>query len=477
MLTKPGNPSATTMRALAIKEVWTKELGIILRLAGPLIASQMAHMVMVFTDTVMMGHLGPEALAGGGLGAASYNLISFFCVGVIAAVGTLVAIRHGAGDTVSATRLTQNGLWLAWGMALIAALLLWNLEPILLRLGQQEANVHMAGQFLTTLPFALPGFLTFMALRGFTSALGRAGPVMAISVGGAAANFLLNYALIHGLFGLPHLGLMGIGLVTAIVANSMALLLTLHIRWHRAYAAYPIRQGLMRPSLTYLKELWRLGLPIGGTYAVEVGLFTFAAFCMGAMGKTQMAAHQIALQSVSMAFMIPVGISYAMTMRIGLHYGAGNLLQARQTGRIGIVFGTLVMLGFALLFWLAPHAVIGLFLDPANPAYRDVIDLAVKLLAIAAWFELFDGAQTLAMGAIRGFKDAKTTFLIGLASYWLIGAPAAWTFGFYAQGGAIGVWWGLALGLACAALALTIAFERKTRRLLRQTPVGAAVLA
>jgi MATE family multidrug resistance protein len=473
---KPCTPSATPMQPVATQAPWIKELRTILRLAGPLIASQMAHMLMVFTDTVMMGHLGPDALAGGGLGAASYSLISFFCVGVIAAVGTLVSIRHGAGDNVGATRLTQAGLWLAWGMALIAALVLWNLEPILLRLGQNEANVHMAGQFLITLPLALPGFLSFMALRGFTSALGRAGPVMVISLGGVAVNFGLNYALIHGLFGLPHLGLMGIGLVTAVVANSMALLLALHIRQHPAYAAYPIRQGLMRPSFAYLKELWRLGLPIGGTYAVEVGLFTFAAFCMGAMGSTQMAAHQIALQSVSMAFMVPVGISYAMTMRIGQHYGAGNLLQARLAGRVGIAFGALIMLGFALLFWLAPYQVVSLFLDLDNPAYRDVIDLAVKLLAIAAWFELFDGTQTLAMGAIRGFKDAKTTFVIGLACYWLVGAPAAWAFGFYAQGGAMGVWWGLALGLACAALALTVAFERKTSSLLRQAPVVASVM-
>ncbi|NAS61272.1 multidrug transporter NorM, partial [Pseudomonas syringae pv. actinidiae] len=312
------------MQQPALKELW-----IILRLAGPLIASQMAHMLMVFTDTVMMGKIGPEALAGGGLGAATYSFISFFCVGVMAAVGTLVSIRHGAGDSEGVTRLTQAGLWLAWGMALIAALLLWNLEPILLQLGQAEANVHMAAQFLITLPFALPGLLSFMALRGFTSALGRAGPVMTISVAGAVANFVLNYAMINQWLGLPNLGLMGIGLVTAIVTNCMALALAWHIKRHPAYAAYPISKGLSKLSRSHLKELWRLGLPIGGTYAVEVGLFTFAAFCMGAMGSTQMAAHQIALQTVSMAFMIPVGISYAVTMRIGQYYGAGNILMAR----------------------------------------------------------------------------------------------------------------------------------------------------
>jgi MATE family multidrug resistance protein len=450
------------MQQPAIKELW-----FILRLAGPLMASQMAHMLMVFTDTVMMGHIGPDALAGGGLGAATYNFITFFCVGVMAAVGTLVSIRHGAGDTKGATSLTQAGIWLAWGMALVAMLILWNLEPILLHFGQTESNVHMAGQFLITLPLALPGLLTFMALRGFTSALGRAGPVMAISLCGALANYLLNYAFIHQLFGLPSLGLMGIGLVTAVVTNAMALALALHIRSHSAYAAYPIRQGFWQISRSHIKELWRLGLPIGGTYAVEVGLFTFAAFCMGAMGSTQMAAHQIALQTVSMAFMVPVGISYALTMRIGQHYGAGNLLLARTAGRAGIIFGASVMLGFGLLFWLAPHVVIGLFLDINDPQFADIVELAVKLLAIAAWFELFDGAQTIAMGALRGFRDARTTFLVGLASYWLVAAPAAWVFGFHTGYGPTGVWWGLALGLFCAALALVWAFERKTSKLMR----------
>jgi MATE family multidrug resistance protein len=355
-------------------------------------------------------------------------------------------------------------------MALGAGLLLWNLKPVLLLFGQTESNVQAAGQFLIFLPFALPGYLSFMALRGFTSAIGRATPVMVISLGGTVANFLLNYALITGMFGLPKLGLMGIGLVTAIVANLMALALAWHIRRHPAYDAYPLRAGLLRLNRQYLKELWRLGLPIGGTYAVEVGLFAFAALCMGTMGSTQLAAHQIALQIVSVAFMVPAGMSYAITMRIGQHYGAGQLLDARLAGRVGIGFGAVAMLCFAMVFWLLPNQLIGLFLDHNDPAFRDVINLAVSLLAVAAWFELFDGVQTIAMGCIRGLKDAKTTFLVGLGCYWLIGAPAAWWMAFHLNWGPTGVWWGLALGLACAAVSLTLAFEWKMKRMIRREP-------
>ncbi|TBU73161.1 NorM family multidrug efflux MATE transporter [Phytopseudomonas daroniae] len=442
------------------------ELIAILRLSGPLIAAQLAHVLMVFTDTVMMGLLGPQELAGGGLGAASYSFVSIFCVGVIAAVGSLVAIRHGAGDTPGVTRLLGTGLWLGWALALGAGLLLWNLAPALLWAGQSPANVGNAMTFLQALLFALPGYMTFMALRGFTAAIGRPGPVMAISLGGALANFVLNYALIKGWFGLPALGLAGIGMVTALVSTVMAILLAIHTLRHRAYAAYPWFQGLRHPARAELKELLRLGLPIGGTYAVESALFAFAVLCMGALGSTQLAAHQIAIQSVYVAFMVPVGISYAVTFRIGQHYGAGRLLHARWAGRLGIAIGAVCMLGFASLFWLAPYWVVGLFVDRFDPAYAEVVSLAVSLLAIAAWFELFDGIQNIAMGAIRGLKDANTTFFVGLGCYWLIGAPMAWLLTFHFGWGAHGVWWGLASGLACAAIALTLAFEVKTGRIL-----------
>lgn len=453
------------------------EFSALLRLAGPLIAAQLAHVLMVFTDTLMMGLLGPAALASGGLGAASYSFVSIFCVGVIAAVGNLVAIRHGAGDAGGVARLTQNGLWLGWGLALLAGLGLWHLQPALLYFGQAPDSVAGAMQFLASLVFALPGYMSFMALRGFTAAIGRPGPVMAISIGGALANLILNYALIEGWFGLPHLGLAGIGLVTALVMNVMALLLAWHALRHPAYAGYPLWRGLLRPRWSELQELLRLGLPIGGTYAVESGLFAFAALCMGALGSTQLAAHQIALQSVYVAFMVPVGISYAVTFRIGQHFGAGRLREAQRAGRLGIGLGAACMLGFAGVFWLAPEWVVGLFLDRFDPAYREVIDLAVGLLAIAAWFELFDGVQTIAMGAIRGLKDAKTTLLVGLGCYWLIGVPAAWLLAFPLGWGAEGVWWGLAAGLACAAFGLSLGFEWKTARLLRPArPLNQACL-
>jgi multidrug resistance protein, MATE family len=445
------------------------ELRALLRLAGPLISAQLAHALMIFTDTLMMAMLGPEALAGGALGATCYFIFSIFCTGVIAAVGSLVAIRHGASDPAGVTRLIQNGLWLALLLGIVSALCLNGLGPLLPYLGQEPGAASQAMAFLHPLSLALPGYLCFMALRGFTSAIGHPGPVMAISIAGTIANFIINYALIQGWLGLPTLGLSGIGMTTALVSSAMALALALYIRPAPIYHRYALRLG--RPQRAEMRALLRLGLPIGGTYAAEQGLFTFATLCMGALGSVQLAAHQIAMQTVALAFIVPQGLSYAVTFRVGLHYGAGRLPLSRLSGHLGMLLGAGLMLMFALLFWLLPEWIIGLFLDRHDPAFAEIITLAVSLLAIAAWFELFDGLQSIAMGAIRGLNDGRLTLLIGLTGYWCIGAPLAWLLAFPLGWGAHGVWWGLAAGLAVTASGLVLGFQWKTQRLQRRQGV------
>ncbi|MDN5517752.1 MAG: NorM family multidrug efflux MATE transporter, partial [Pseudomonas sp.] len=322
------------------------ELGALLRLAGPLISAQLAHALMIFTDTLMMAMLGPQQLAGGALGATCYFIFSIFCTGVIAAVGSLVAIRHGAGDPNGVTRLLQSGLWLALLLGIVSALCLNGLGPLLPHLGQDPGAANQAMAFLRPLSLALPGYLCFMALRGFTSAIGHPGPVMAISILGTVANFVINYALIKGWFGLPSLGLSGIGMTTAVVSSAMALALALYTLISPTYQRYQLRRGMGRPQRAEMRALLRLGLPIGGTYAAEHGLFTFATLCMGALGSVQLAAHQIAMQTVAMAFIVPQGLSYAVTFRVGLHYGADRLHLSRLAGHLGMAVGAALMLLF-----------------------------------------------------------------------------------------------------------------------------------
>jgi len=444
------------------------ELLALLRLALPLIGAQLAYVAMVFTDTLMMGRLGPAALAGGGLGAAVYSFVSVICVGVVTAVANLAAQRRGAGDQEGVAAVTAAGIWIALALALLAGSLLWHSEPLLALAGQPEESRQAAEVFLRGLAFALPGHLLFMTLRGFTSALERPGPVLAIVLGAAGLNALLNLALLHGWGGLPRPGLAGIGAVTAVVMNGAALCLALYITHHPAYAAYPLARYLRRPDRRALGATLGQGLAISGTYAVEACLFLAAALCMGALGSTALAANQIANQLVYLVFMLPAGLSYATSIRIGQHQGAGRPREALLVGRLALASGVLLGLGMALVFWLLPATLVSLFLSRATDSA--LFDLARGLVLIAAWFVIVDGVQAIAQGALRGIGQARLGLLGGLLCYCLVGALGAWLFGVHLAWGPRAVWWSLALGLACAALLLTVMFEALLRRQLPAHP-------
>ena len=437
------------------------ELLALLRLALPLIGAQLAYVAMVFTDTLMMGRLGPAALAGGGLGASVYSFVSVICIGVITAVANLAALRRGAGDTEGVAAVTAAGIWIALALALLAGCLLWNIEPLLALAGQPEESRQAAAVFLRCLAFALPGHLLFMTLRGFTSALERPGPVLTIVLGAAALNALLNLALLHGWGGLPQPGLPGIGTVTAVVMNGAALCLALYITRHPAYAPYRLARYLRRPDRRALADTLGQGLAISGTYAVEACLFLSAALCMGTLSTTALAANQIAYQLVYLVFMLPAGLSYATSIRIGQHQGAGRPREVLLVGRLAIGGGAVVMSGIAVLFWCFPGWFVGLFLADAH---SPVAELARQLVLIAALFVIFDGTQCIAQGALRGIHQARLGFYGGLLCYCLIGAGSTWLLGVQAGLGPHGVWWGLALGLACAAVLLAGAFEWLMRR-------------
>ncbi|MEH3022095.1 MAG: NorM family multidrug efflux MATE transporter [Pseudomonas oryzihabitans] len=448
------------------------ELLALLRLALPLIGAQLAYVAMVFTDTLMMGRLGPAALAGGGLGAAVYSFVSVICVGVITAVANLAALRRGAGDARGVAAVTAAGIWIALALAVVAGSLLWHIEPLLALAGQPEESRQAAGVFLRCLAFALPGHLLFMTLRGFTSALDRPGPVLVIVLGAAALNALFNLALLQGWGGLPRPGLAGIGAVTALVMNGAALCLALYIARHPAYAAYPLARYLRRPDRRALTETLGQGLAISGTYAVEACLFLAAALCMGALGATALAANQIANQLVYLVFMLPAGLSYATSIRIGQHQGAGRPRAALLVGRLALASGALLGLGVALVFWLLPTFLVSLFLPRATDSA--LFDLACTLVSIAAWFVIADGLQAIAQGALRGIGQARLGLLGGLLCYCLVGALGAWLFGVHLGYGPRAVWWSLALGLACAALLLMLLFEALLRRQLPSHPAGRA---
>lgn len=458
-LTSPG-PLISSRR----HDAWLAEARELLRLAVPLAATQLAQMLILATDTAMLGHLSKVALAAATLG----NTIFFFCwllgSGPAQAVSPMIA--HIQGEHAKATRprhrravrvVTRMGLWsaLLWTPPLLAVL--YYTRPLLLFFRQDPALAADAAIYVSSLAFGLPFALGFQALRSFATALNR--PMEPMLVMGAAVlfNALGDYALIFGNFGLPRLGLFGAGLASALSNLFSCAALLAFVLLAPGQREYRVLRRFAQPDWRRLRELFRLGMPIGVTMIFEVALFNGAALAMGVIGVTALAAHQVAITIPSLTFMIPLGIGLGATVRVGLAAGAGDRKEARRAGFTAMGIAVLFMSATSLLLLLFPRAIASLWL-PDVPANADVLALAVTFLHVGAAFQLVDGIQVTASLSLRGLKDAHAPMWIAGASYWLVGAPVSLFLGFGLGLHGFGIWLGLALGLAVAAVLLSARF-------------------
>ncbi len=441
-----------------------EELRDTLWLAGPVVAAQLAQISMGFVDTVMVGRLGQEALAGVALGNTAFFFGLIVCLGAIQAVGPMVSQAHGAGEHEPVERSVRQGLWLGVVLAVPAVLILWNIAPVLRAVGQPASAVDAAEGYLHAI---LGGFLPalwFMALRSFVEGLARPLPVTLITFVGVALNIGANYVLMFGAWGLPALGLEGTGWASTLVFWVLFGLLALFVVRVEPFASYRIFRGLRTPDLTYFRELVRIGWPIGVSSGIEAGLFMLTALMVGVLGTVPLAAHQIALQCAAFTFMVPLGVGIAGSVRVGQAVGRGQPEAARRAGYASMLLAGVFMTGAAMLFWMAPHTIVRLYIDPAAPGNAEVVALAVSLLGVAALFQVFDGVQVAAMGALRGLKDTRVPMLIALFTYWGIGLSTGYGLGLRWGWGAEGLWWGLVVGLAAAALLLSARFYRRVRK-------------
>lgn len=444
------------------------ELGILLAMAGPLMAAQLSKVIMVFTDTYMMGQLGAEALAGGGVGASIYSFLTFSFSGVISGIGTLIAIAHGAKDTVGVQRTCQSSILIALALSALGMLALWLAAPLLRSLGQPPQSIDSFIAFTRAVAFALPGYLVFMALRNFVSALGDTKPVMVISMAAALLNLGLNLVIIKQWFGIPYLGLSGIGAVTASVSLLMAIALASYIAMTPRYRAYRIFKGILRIDWGVLWQAFRFGIPTGLSFAIELSLFTCAALMMGYFGVVAQAAHHVAMQAVLIAFAVPISLSSATSYRVGQLLGAGRVEDIKLVARIGLGCGALASLVFAPLFLLFPTEIASLFVSSSTADSQLLKSTVASLLAVAVWFLLFDGAQNILLGALRGLKALKISLALVAIFYWGIAIPAAYLLGIHLQLGPRYIWAGLAIGLAAATVAMYLSLELIVSRLIRQ---------
>lgn len=438
-----------------------RELQALLTLAGPLVLAQLAQTSLSFVDTVMVGRLGQGALAGIAVGGVLFAFTVIVSSGVLYAVGPLASQAHGAERPDQVAAAVRQGLWLALLLSAPGLLMFGFAEPLLLALGQEAAPTEAAAGYLRAMMWALPSVLLGVPLRGFLEAMADSRPIMVIALLGVGLNVPANIALMYGYWGFPALGLVGTGYASALVYALMLVGLALYIRLR--YSRYGIFEGLRRPDPATLGELVQVGVPIGMTAGFEVGLFGAAALLMGVIDAVQLSAHQIAIQSASVTFMVPVGISLATAVRVGHAVGRRDPDGVRRAGLLGAALCVVAMVLSASLFRFAPGLVIGLYLDPAAPENAELVRYAAAFLGVAALFQVVDGLQVSMASALRGLKDTRRPMLLTLIAYWLVGMPVGvWlAFGVGLEGR--GLWLGLVAGLTLAALLLSLRFWQRLR--------------
>ncbi|WP_254564776.1 MATE family efflux transporter [Oscillatoria sp. HE19RPO] len=445
------------MHSLSQSKVFS-EAKATLHLAIPLIAAQLAQAATGFVDTVMMGLLGSETLAAGGLGAIIFFTVILISTGMVSSVGAIAATAQGAGELHRISRLTIQGLWLTLALSVPMGFLIWNLTPLLLRFGQDPTAVAFAQTYLQALIWGFPAAVGFAVLRNIFSALNYTRPIMAIVACCVPLNIGGNYVLMFGKFGLPVLGLAGIGWASTLSFWVMFIAAASFLTLSRRLKPYHI----FRTSYQFdAREFWgivKIGWPIAGLFAIENGLFAVTTFLMGTLGTVTLAAHNIALQTANITFMVPVGLSLATTVRVGQAMGRKDILSARRAGYVGIAMGVSFMSLTGLFLWTNPDKIVALYLDIQNSDNQPVLESAISLLGIAAMFQIFDGMQVVAAGALRGVKDTRIPMLIGFLGYWCIGLCSGYILGLRLNFGGVGLWLGLVLGLAFSGLLLTCRF-------------------
>jgi multidrug resistance protein, MATE family len=439
--------------------VFFKEARITLLLALPIIVGQVSQMLMGVTDTIMIGRLGAVPLAASAFAGGVFSVFFVVGLGLLLPVAVLVSRAHGAGDDPAAARWLQHGFAMAVIASGIEMAALYFLETGFPHMGQPPEVLAVVQPYYGLIVVSLLPALIFQVFRQFSEALGRPWMPMAVMLGGVALNVVLNWILIYGHLGSPALGLAGAGWATLISRIAVLLMLVwLLYRSVRLRAAWPVTwwRGLARAKFV---EMLHIGVPASVMLFFEVGAFMMAALMMGWLGADALAAHQIALSCAAFMFMFPLGLSMAASMRVGKAVGEGRTEVLRV-----IFFGAVVMSCMIMSVSAVGFSVIGPTLAAGFVNDAAVVTLAARLLVVAAIFQLFDGVQVIGSGALRGLADVRVPAAISFVSYWLLAIPAGYYLGLHTRLGAVGLWIGLAAGLAIAAVLLSTRFLLLTNR-------------
>ena len=436
---------------------WGQEIRATLLLAGPLAAANLLQMLTYAIDVIFIARLGDEPLAASALAVSLFGLVLWAMTSLVGAVAPLIAEAIGSRSPSfrPVRRSTRMALWLAVISGVVGMGLCLLLEPIMLATGQEPQIIELANQYNRVIIWSLIPMLLAAVLRYYVSSLGR--PIFATAITGLGifVNAAANYAFIFGNFGAPALGLTGAAVATIITSLFVLGVYVIAILWDAPLARYRIFYRFWRPDWPRFWQIIRVGTPIALTVTAEAGIFGAAAFLMGNIGASQLAGHTVALQLAALAFQVPFGVSQAATIRVGYFYGARDQVGIKRAGWVGIAIGAGFMTLTATAMVLAPYTLLSIYVDPYAARNAALVGFALQYLALAAAFQLVDGVQAVAAGALRGLQDTRVPMWIAIFSYWVPGIGLAIGLGFYTPLEGVGVWIGLATGLAFAAVLLT----------------------
>ena len=449
-----------TMRFLEARASWWRESGAIARLAVPLTLTHLAHMAIMLTDVVMMGHIGTETIAAGSLARDFFWVMMAFAIGVLTGATPVMAQHLGARRFRAIRPAARNAAWLCVPLAIPIMIAGWHASPILGALGQDPAIAAMSEAYLRAMVWGLLPSLWFVVLSEFLTAHVRPRSILVVTVHAIALNAVLDYALMFGKLGAPDLGLVGAGVASAIVSWAMFAALLAFVLVDRRLRRYRLLGYFWRLDRAVMGEIARLGGPIAVTEIAEMGLFFVTTLMMGVISTEILAAHAVTAQCYGIVFMIPVGLAQAGAVRVGHAAGARDPVAAARSGWTAISLSGVAVMVPVLAFWFAGREIASLILDAGDPQNAAIFGLAASLLSIAAVFMVSDAVQITARGVLQGLKDTSVPMAFSLVANWGMGLPCAAAFGFWLGWGGEGIWAGLAVATTAAAVLLVIRFRR-----------------
>jgi multidrug resistance protein, MATE family len=444
---------------------WRTEMVAMLSLAWPLILTNITMVLINATDVFLLARLGPDALAASAMGSGIVIAMMLFGIGLVTASSPMIASELGrkAHSVRDVRRTFRQTLWAATALTIPIWILLWFSEPLLRAAGQPERLAADTGLFIRALQWEIWPALGVVALRSFMSALELPRWTLVAGVAAVLVNAVINYGLIFGHFGLPALGLWGAGIGSSITSLFQFLFLGGVAMLHPRFRRYHLFGRWWRADWPRFRALWRLGFPISLALGFEASVFAAAVILMGYISTTAVAAHAVAIQIASMTFMVPMGIAQAATVRVGIGYGRRDGDAIRRSGWAAYALGVGFMTAMALVIWIMPRPLAGIFIDINLPGNKAVLDMAVAFLGVAAVFQIVDGAQVVGAGMLRGLHDTKWPMVFALFGYWVIGIGVGAVLAFWAGWNGVGVWIGLATGLAIVAVLMLWRWLRRER--------------